>query len=243
MSEFSLDDIIEEAKQLVQAAAHPRKGTLPLTPETAAMLESITPVARPEALSIDPVSRLDALEESVRNCHQCSLCEGRTQTVFSQGSPTADLVFVGEAPGEEEDQQGVPFVGPSGKLLTDIITKGMNLKREDVYLCNTIKCRPPNNRDPLSAEKDACEPYLKQQLDLVKPKVICALGGPAATTLLKTGETIEDLRGRWHSYHGIPLRVTYHPTYLLSSPGEKRKTWEDIQEIMKVLKGEIHPKT
>ena len=135
----------------------------------------------------------------------------------------------------------MPFVGPSGQLLTDIITKGMKMQREDVYICNVIKCRPPNNRDPLPAEKDACEPYLLQQLDLVKPKVICALGGHAAKTLLKTDETTGRLRGKWHFYHGIPLRVTYHPAYLLRSPGEKRKTWDDIQEIMKVLNGEITP--
>jgi DNA polymerase len=150
-------------------------------------------------------------------------------------------VFVGEAPGENEDKQGIPFCGRSGDLLTDIIVKGMKMRREDVYICNVIKCRPPNNRDPLSAEKDACEPYLIRQLELVQPKVICALGGHAAKTLLKTDESTGRLRGKWHFYHGIPLRVTYHPAYLLRSPGEKKKTWEDIQEVMKVMSGELTP--
>lgn len=241
MADDSLHDIIEDAKTLIQASAHPRKGTVSISPETAALLKAIVAGTPPETLVIDPLSRLEAMEAAVRDCRKCALCEGRTQTVFAQGNPAADLVFVGEAPGEEEDKQGLPFVGPSGQLLTDIITKGMNLKRKDVYICNVIKCRPPANRDPLPAEKDACEPYLLQQLELVKPKVICALGGHAAKTLLKTDETTGRLRGKWHFYHGIPLRVTYHPAYLLRSPGEKRKTWDDIQEILKVLKGEFTP--
>jgi DNA polymerase len=117
----------------------------------------------------------------------------------------------------------------------------MKLRRQDVYICNVIKCRPPNNRDPQLSEKQACEPYLIRQLDLVQPKVICALGGHAAKTLLKTDESTGRLRGKWHFYHGIPLRVTYHPAYLLRSPGEKKKTWDDIQEVMKLLNGEINP--
>jgi len=253
MSNDPLQDIIEDAKKLVQAAAHPHKGTLSLSPETAARLENLSAVAkevRAEAamepiaaapVSVDPIERLKILAETVRQCQQCDLCEGRIQTVFGQGSPTADLVFVGEAPGEEEDRQGLPFVGPSGQLFTDIITKGMKMKREDVYICNVIKCRPPNNRDPLPEEKDACEPYFLQQLDYVQPKVICALGGHAAKTLLKTDASTGSLRGKWHFYHGIPLRVTYHPAYLIRSPSEKAKTWVDIQEVMKVLNGEISP--
>ena len=115
------------------------------------------------------------------------------------------------------------------------------MRREDVYICNVIKCRPPNNRDPLPEEIAQCEPYLIRQLELVRPKVICALGGHAAKTLLKTDESTGRLRGKWHFYHGIPLRVTYHPAYLLRSPGEKKKTWADIQEVMKVLRGEVQP--
>ncbi|MDQ1255917.1 MAG: uracil-DNA glycosylase, partial [Candidatus Hydrogenedentes bacterium] len=125
----------------------------------------------------------------------------------------------------------------AGQLLTDIIVKGMRMRREDVYICNVLKCRPPNNRDPEPGEKDLCEPYLIRQLELIKPKVICALGTHAAQTLLKTDTGIGKLRGFWHFYHGIPLRATYHPAYLLRSPGEKKKAWEDIQAVMRLLAG------
>ncbi|MFP6616333.1 MAG: uracil-DNA glycosylase [Candidatus Hydrogenedentota bacterium] len=251
MSENSLDDIIRDTMELVKQAAHPRTGMLKVSPEVAALFEGIaaSPVGASSGDADAPDTNrgvalaedLEGLAEQVRACTLCDLCKGRTQTVFSDGSSTADLVFVGEAPGENEDKQGIPFCGRSGDLLTDIIVKGMKLRREDVYICNVIKCRPPNNRDPLPAEKDSCEPYLVRQLELVKPKVICALGGHAAKTLLKTDESTGRLRGKWHFYHGIPLRVTYHPAYLLRSPGEKKKTWEDVQEIMKVLSGEITP--
>lgn len=257
-----LHSIIEDAKKLVQKAANPRTGMVRVSPEVAELMNAITGTLAPEsktesapantpaaqktetvvesAPSIE-VKTLSDLETMVAACTKCELCKTRTQTVFSDGNGSSGLVFVGEAPGENEDLQGVPFVGRGGELLTDIIVKGMKLKREDVYICNVLKCRPPGNRDPLPAEKDECEPYLKRQLELIQPKVICALGGHAAKTLLKTDESTGRLRGRWHSYHGIPLRVTYHPAYLLRSPGEKRKTWEDIQEVMKVLSGEIQP--
>ncbi len=238
--------IIEDTAELVRRAAHPRKGTLALSPETAALLEriSVRPSVDPPAVAESPgdgVASLQALAEEVSACTKCDLCQSRTQTVFSDGSPTADLVFVGEAPGYNEDQQGIPFVGRAGQLLTDIIVKGMQMRREDVYICNVIKCRPPENRDPTLEEKRKCESYLIRQLELVRPKVICALGGHAAKTLLQTDESTGRLRGKWHFYHGIPLRVTYHPAYLLRSPGEKRKTWDDVQEIMKVLRGEVAP--
>ncbi len=157
---------------------------------------------------------------------------------FSAPAPAVDGLYL---PGYNEDEQGIPFVGRSGQLLTDIIVKGMQMRREDVYICNVIKCRPPENRDPTLEEKRQCESYLIRQLELVRPKVICALGGHAAKTLLQTDESTGRLRGKWHFYHGIPLRVTYHPAYLLRSPGEKRKTWDDVQEIMKVLRGEVAP--
>ena len=252
MTDENLHDIIEEAKSLVQAAAHKRTGMVQVSPEVAALYESmdVSVAAAPREAVPSPdvvmpdVTLPDTLEQlaaQVALCTACGLCEGRTQTVFSDGKGSAGLAFVGEAPGENEDLQGVPFVGRAGELLTDIIVKGMKLKREDVYICNVLKCRPPGNRDPLPEERDSCEPFLIRQLELVKPKVICALGGHAAKTLLKTDESTGRLRGRWHFYHGIPLRVTYHPAYLLRSPGEKRKTWEDIQEVMKVLNGEFTP--
>lgn len=189
----------------------------------------------------DVAGALSALAATVRGCEKCNLCKTRTQTVFGVGSMEADLVFVGEAPGADEDAQGEPFVGKAGQLLTDIIVKGMKMKREDVYICNVLKCRPPNNRNPNPEEMSMCEPYLIQQLSLLRPKVICALGGVASKCLLQTEASVGQLRGRWHHYQGIPLRVTYHPAYLLRTPTDKGKTWEDIQEVMKVLSGEVTP--
>ncbi len=184
---------------------------------------------------------LESLQAMVAVCEKCPLHETRRNTVFGEGCPTADVVFVGEAPGAEEDRRGRPFVGRAGGLLTDIIEKGMKLKREDVYICNVLKCRPPMNRDPNTTEVMHCEPYLLRQLELMQPKVICCLGRVAAQTLLRTTQSTGRLRGQWHNYHGIPLRVTYHPAYLLRSPGEKRKAWEDIQQVMKVMSGELTP--
>lgn len=232
------NEILAETRELVRKAAHPRRNTVTLSPEVAAYFSAPTPPAQPEALPSETPDDLAALAAEVSACTKCDLCKTRTQTVFSDGNPNADLVFVGEAPGAEEDRQGKPFVGRAGQLLTDIIVKGMKMRREDVYICNVLKCRPPQNRDPLPSEKDQCEPYLIRQLELVRPKVICALGAHAAKTLLKTDESTGRLRGRWHFYHGIPLRVTYHPAYLLRSPQEKKKTWDDIQHIMRLLRGE-----
>jgi DNA polymerase len=249
-------EIIEDTKELVQLASNKRKSSIVVSPEAAEWIERVTAESASEppgdtvsesptdySGSSDPKEQLVALAEEVSSCTKCGLCEGRTQTVFADGSADADLVFVGEAPGFYEDQQGIPFVGKAGQLLTDIITKGMKIKREEVYICNVIKCRPPENRDPDPQEKEQCEPYLIRQLELVQPKVICALGGHAAKTLLKTGESTGRLRGKWHQYQGIPLRVTYHPAYLLRNPEEKKKTWEDIQEVLKVLSGETNPFT
>jgi len=244
MTNPTYEQALREAADLVRAVSDQRRGTIELSAQTAELLQSID--APPSAAVASPASSdsapsLEALAEEVAACTKCALCKGRTQTVFSDGSPNADLVFVGEAPGENEDKQGVPFVGKAGALLTDIIEKGMKLRREDVYICNVVKCRPENNRDPLPEEKAACEPYLVRQLELIQPKVICALGGHASKTLLKTEESTGRLRGQWHSYHGIPLRVTYHPAYLLRSPNEKGKVWKDVQEVMKVLSGEVTP--
>lgn len=188
------------------------------------------------------LAALEAEEKIVRVCVKCRLAETRKQTVFGDGHPNADLVFVGEAPGADEDAQGKPFVGRAGQLLTGIIEAGMHLKRSNVYICNVLKCRPPNNRDPRPDEKEMCEPYLIEQLALIKPKVICALGTHAAQTLLKTDTSIGRLRGKWHFYHGIPLRATYHPAYLLRNPADKRKTWDDVLEVLRVLSGEETPR-
>lgn len=183
--------------------------------------------------------KLNLISQEVAQCTKCPIHEDRTHTVFGTGNPQAKLVFVGEAPGAEEDRQGLPFVGRAGQLLTDIIVKGMKMHREDVYICNVLKCRPPNNRDPNPIEVLNCEPYLLRQLELIRPKVICALGRISAQTLLKTTASLNELRGKWHNYHGIPLRVTYHPAYLLRNPADKKKAWIDIQEVMKLLNEEI----
>jgi DNA polymerase len=171
--------------------------------------------------------------QKMANCQLCQLAKTRHNLVFGDGNPHAQIVFVGEAPGADEDEQGLPFVGRAGQLLTDIIVKGMKLERKDVYICNILKCRPPGNRNPLPDEISMCEPFLKKQLQIISPKIICALGTFAAQTLLKTDIPISALRGRFHSYEGIKLMPTYHPAYLLRNPAAKKSVWEDVQMIMK----------
>jgi uracil-DNA glycosylase len=173
--------------------------------------------------------------QGMANCQLCPLGKTRKNLVFGVGNPHAQIVFVGEAPGADEDEQGLPFVGRAGQLLTDIIVKGMKLKRKDVYICNILKCRPPGNRNPLPDEISMCEPFLKKQLQIIAPKIICALGTFAAKTLLKTDIPISALRGRFHSYEGIKLMPTYHPAYLLRNPAAKKPVWEDVQMIMKEI--------
>ena len=229
-------EIVAETCKLLRDAARRGRKTVPLSPEVA---ES---VGRIQTGRETKRQLLDALEQEVRACKTCTLAGTRTNVVFGSGNPNAKLVFVGEAPGRDEDQQGKPFVGRAGQLLTDIIQKGMNLRREDVYICNVLKCRPPENRNPLPAEIDHCEPFLIRQLEIIKPRVICALGTFAAQTLLKTTEPIGRLRGKWYFYHGIPLRATYHPAYLLRNQADKRKSWMDVLEVLKVYNGETHPK-
>ncbi len=167
-------------------------------------------------------------------CQLCGLGKTRHNLVFGAGNAQAKVVFVGEAPGADEDEQGMPFVGRAGQLLTKII-EAMGLSRKDVYICNILKCRPPQNRNPLPEEITACEPFLKQQLKSISPRIICALGTFAAKTLLKTEVPISVLRGRFHSYEGIKLMPTYHPAYLLRNPSAKKIVWEDVQLIMKEL--------
>jgi DNA polymerase len=181
------------------------------------------------------VSGLDAVRTELGDCTRCKLHTGRKTVVFGEGNTRALLVFVGEGPGQEEDQQGRPFVGAAGQLLTDIIVKGMKLRREDVYICNIVKCRPPNNRNPEPDEIDACEPFLIKQLGVIKPKVIVGLGNVAVKTLLKTKEGITSLRGNWKTYQGIPLMPTFHPAYLLRNPSDKKLVWEDIKKVMAEL--------
>jgi uracil-DNA glycosylase family 4 len=175
---------------------------------------------------------LAQVREELGDCQRCRLGATRTNLVFGDGDPQARLVFVGEGPGRDEDLQGLPFVGRAGQLLTRII-ESINLKRSQVYICNIIKCRPPNNRNPEADEIAACEPFLQKQLGVIRPQIICALGKFAAQTLLRTKIPITKLRGRFHSYHGIKLMPTFHPAYLLRNPNDKKLVWEDMQLIQK----------
>jgi DNA polymerase len=192
-----------------------------------------------EGPAVDPADRpgiLQVLNSQVSTCPRCAiLVATRTRTVFGEGSPTARLMFIGEAPGADEDRTGRPFVGRAGKLLTDMITRGMGLAREDVYIANVIKCRPPENRQPLADEIANCRPYLEQQLNIIRPEFLCLLGRTAASALLDTPLAMGKLRGRWHSYRGIKTLVTYHPAYLLRNPASKREAWEDLKLLMSAM--------
>lgn len=187
--------------------------------------------------SADKEARWKDLEARAMSCTQCVLHKSRTHVVFGTGNRSAQLVFVGEGPGEDEDRQGEPFVGRSGQLLNRIMV-AMKWKREEIYICNVVKCRPPDNRTPLPDEVAACNPFLTEQLELIAPKVIVTLGGPAAKTLLKTTQGIMSLRGKWYSYRGIPVMPTYHPAFLLRSYTEenRRAVWEDMKQVADRLK-------
>lgn len=177
---------------------------------------------------------LDELKKEYQSCVMCSLSQARTKLVFGSGNPNALLMFIGEAPGFDEDQQGEPFVGAAGQLLTKIIL-AMKLKREDVYIANCLKCRPPGNRNPLPTEIATCNPILMRQIQIIQPKVICALGKFAAQTLLRTEEPISRLRGRFVDWKGMKLMPTFHPAYLLRNPSDKKLAWADAQAIMREL--------
>jgi len=202
-------------------------------------LQNLAPQARrADPARVETVIKLPALEAvrtELGECTRCKLHKTRTNIVFGVGSPEARLMFVGEAPGEDEDLQGYPFVGKAGQLLTKMI-EAMGLRREDVYICNTVKCRPPNNRNPEPDELLACEPFLKGQLVAVKPEAIVTLGKFAAQALLREQTPITRLRGQWREYEGIPVMPTFHPAYLLRSPAEKGKVWDDLKQVMKRLR-------
>lgn len=198
-----------------------------------------TPVATPsppdaQVVSAAPRRALDEIRRELGDCKRCGLCERRKNIVFGTGNPRAQLVFVGEGPGAEEDLRGLPFVGPAGQLLTKMI-EAMGLTRDDVYICNVVKCRPPENRDPEPPEISACEPFLKSQLASIAPKVVVALGRVAAQALLADTTPITRMRGTWRVYEGVALMPTFHPAYLLRNPNEKRVAWEDLQKVMAKL--------
>jgi len=218
-------------------------GTLPLEGSETPVGHTVPEIipARPDgaehASNVESDSRdWAALEAAVRSCTKCSLHATRTQTVFGVGDRRARWMFIGEAPGGDEDRQGEPFVGRAGQLLNAILF-AIGLKREEVYIANVLKCRPPGNRDPQPEEVTRCEPYLLRQIELIKPRLIVALGRHAAHSLLKTEVPLGKLRGQRLSYHGTPLIVTYHPAYLLRNPADKRKVWEDLCLARTVMAG------
>jgi uracil-DNA glycosylase family 4 len=233
---------VEYARELgvVGYPRTPRPAARPAPPPPPARAPSVAVTAVPvqEGLVEAPIAAagtLAALREAIGDCQRCKLAPSRTNLVFGVGNPRARLVFVGEGPGHDEDLRGEPFVGRAGQLLTEIITKGMKLRREDVYIANVIKCRPPGNRNPEPDEVASCEPFLVRQLALIGPQVIVALGKFAAQTLLRTKTPITQLRGAWYDYHGIQVMPTFHPAYLLRNPGDKRLVWDDIKKVMGVL--------
>jgi len=232
--------------------------------KTAVVTEEITlptPVQKPQPLKLSPAAqpprKLDVFPRSpnvslfdsinkiagdslpvilsdIGDCTRCKLHRGRTKLVFGDGNPKAELIFVGEGPGRDEDAQGLPFVGRAGKLLTQMI-EAMGLQRQDVYICNVVKCRPPENRTPEKDEVETCSPFLLRQLDAISPKVIVCLGSVAAQTLLETNRGISHFRGEWLDFRGKKLMATYHPAYLLRNPSAKGEVWKDLQKVMAVL--------
>jgi len=248
----SLRDYVEQLREEGMAGlpmtAAPRPALPPsrVTPaaETPQVPESTVKAAPPPTSTgelallypgLERCSDLTGLREFIGDCRRCKLAPRRTNLVFGVGDPQAELMFVGEAPGADEDARGEPFVGRAGQLLTDIIERGMGMTRAQVYICNVIKCRPPDNRNPEPDEVAACEPFLFRQIDLVQPKVIVGLGTFAVQALLKVKTPISKLRGTWQSFRGVRMMPTFHPAYLLRNPADKRLVWNDIQEVLKEL--------
>ena len=207
------------------------------TPPRAAPAPPPTSAAKRSLFS--ETATLDEVQHVLGDCRRCGLCEGRKNIVFGSGNPNADLMFIGEGPGEQEDLQGLPFVGRSGELLTQMIEKGIEISRDDVYICNIVKCRPPKNRNPLPDEVSACQPFLDGQIQAVKPKVIVSLGKPAAGLLLGREVSITRIRGTWHDYKGTPLMPTLHPAYILRqyTAENRRHVWEDLKAALAKTRG------
>jgi DNA polymerase len=248
----TLNQVLEDIAAYVQYKLDEGVLHLEVPPEQAARLKSslkkdappsLPPQARPAApapaaLASAGAAALPAdlagLAKHIAACTKCGLHSARTRTVPGQGNPHPEIMFIGEAPGEDEDLQGLSFVGKAGQLLTKMI-EAMGLTRDDVFIGNILKCRPPDNRKPLPEERDACMPYLKAQIAALKPRVIVALGATAAQGLLNTEVSISNLRGRWHTLDGIDLMPTFHPSYLLRAPAAKKEVWEDLQAVLRHL--------
>ena len=255
MTEPALDLVIAALEKIRESSDRaPRASRTALTrlqaapPVAASLWEArASPAWRRLQSAPNKAELLDPIRERVRVCTKCAhLACSRTQTVFGVGNPDADLMFIGEAPGVDEDQQGEPFVGRAGQLLTRIL-KAMNFAREDVYIANILKCRPDTppgsfgNRAPTATEMQMCRPYLVEQIEIIQPKVLVARGAVPVEGLLGMRGTMRELRGRWHAYDGIPLMITYHPAYLLrnQAPSEKRKVWEDMLQVLERLEQPI----
>jgi len=229
-----LIEVIEMAKQFLEQEKRRGLEQVQMRRETWTALGAAA--ARPDTAQeeMDPVALLKELSAEVEGCTKCQLAETRTNVVFGQGDPHARLVFIGEAPGADEDARGLAFIGRAGQLLTRIIA-AIKLDRNEVFICNILKCRPPGNRTPTTIETECCLPYLMRQLDVIRPKIICALGNSAAQTLLKTKSPMNRMRGRFHQFGDAILMPTYHPAALLRNPAYKKDVWEDVQMIQAEL--------
>jgi len=214
----------------------PLSAPAPMTSQAARPLDAALPVV-PSLFDAAPRIEGDSLariREDIGDCKRCRLCEARNSIVFGEGSERAQLVFVGEGPGHDEDMQGLPFVGRAGKLLNQMI-EAMGLRRDDVYICNIVKCRPPGNRQPERDEVATCSPFLDRQLAVIHPKVVVCLGNVAAQTLLGTNKSISQFRGQWFDFRGMKLLATYHPAFLLRTPSAKSEVWTDLKKVMAEL--------
>ena len=223
------DDVVEDLRQRVRFFGELSGIGLPRASEPAAPA-----AAEPRAAAV-AAPGLDAIRADIGDCQRCKLSKGRKNIVFGQGHPQAQLMFVGEAPGGDEDEQGLAFVGRAGQLLTKII-EAIGMTRDDVFIANVIKCRPPQNRNPEPDEIMSCQPFLEAQIDAIRPRVLVGLGKFGAQWLLKTAEPISSLRGRFGDYKGIAVMPTYHPAYLLRDPSKKKETWADMQSVRDFLK-------
>jgi uracil-DNA glycosylase family 4 len=230
--------VSEREDLLADLLAHGRflgsLGSVGVPRPAAAVETAVAGVPRPEPAG-DPAAALTAIREDLGDCRRCKLWSGRRTIVFGQGNPRAELMFVGEAPGADEDEQGLAFVGRAGQLLTDIIEKGLKMKRSDVWIGNILKCRPPQNRNPEPDEVLSCQPFLERQIDAIRPRVIVGLGKFGGQWLLKTAEPISRIRGRVGEYRGIQVVPTWHPAYLLRNPAAKKDVWEDMKTVLRLL--------
>jgi len=237
--------LVSEEEIFLRKPAQPTKPEKSAAPASSSFTGSILPPTGVSLFtSVDKVKddSLLKIREDIGECTRCKLHKGRNRIVFGDGNPKARLVFIGEGPGAEEDKQGIPFVGRAGKLLTQMI-EAMGLQRQDVYICNVVKCRPPENRRPEDDEVSTCSPYLLRQLDTIAPKVLVCLGAVAAQTLLETNRGISQFRGEWLDWRGHKLMATYHPAYLLRNPAAKSEVWKDLQKVMAELGLQLPKKT